>query len=333
MPPKSSSDNLDYKKKIKLELDKLKNGDIQKVKVDLHKFHVKQIAKRIGAIRESVKMYMFLPTAKRFYALNDRTINLLMKGKLDMSVGTVDGGGRTSDTGDSFSDEEAWTAVIQEQEVELFVVDKNRTRAGGSFFPYLNKTIFDLSKYGMFKTVDKNNYKHNCLYLALKAGGITDDKLQELILTMRNRHIHKCDLENVCNALEIHIELISLRIDGKCNVEHYGKDFDEKYNVGLVKGHYFINDYTEVTAYSLENYDEIKDIKDCNKIYRKINDKYKRGSDKVIKAFQMFKIMMENVDKLITEMQLTDEVLDTQFYDKIDAYNTLEYNKKNCRLE
>ena len=29
MPPKSSSDNLSYKNKIRLELDKLKNGDIQ----------------------------------------------------------------------------------------------------------------------------------------------------------------------------------------------------------------------------------------------------------------------------------------------------------------
>ena len=28
------------------------------------------------------------------------------------------------------------------------MVDKNKTRAGGSFFPYLNITIFDLSKYG-----------------------------------------------------------------------------------------------------------------------------------------------------------------------------------------
>ena len=39
MPPKSSSDNLAYKQKIKLDLDKLKHGDIQKVKVDLNKFN------------------------------------------------------------------------------------------------------------------------------------------------------------------------------------------------------------------------------------------------------------------------------------------------------
>ena len=41
------------------------------------------------------------------------------------------------------------------------------------------------------------------------------------------------------------------------------KKIDEKYNLGLVKGHYFINDYTELTSYCLDNYEELKDIKDC----------------------------------------------------------------------
>ena len=55
MPPKSSSDNLSYKKKIKLDLDKLKNGDIQKVKVDLSKFNVKKLAKRVGVLNEAMQ--------------------------------------------------------------------------------------------------------------------------------------------------------------------------------------------------------------------------------------------------------------------------------------
>ena len=45
----------------------------------------------------------------------------------------------------------------------------------------------------------------------LKAGGLSDIKLQELILTLRNRHIHKRDSSNLCNTLETHIELISLK--------------------------------------------------------------------------------------------------------------------------
>ena len=42
---------------------------------------------------------------------------------------------------------------------------------------------------------------------------------------------------------------------------------------------------------------------------------------------------MDNTDSLIIPMELTDDTMSTQFYDKVDDYKTLEYNKKNCRLE
>ena len=74
----------------------------------------------------------------------------------------------------------------------------------------------------MFKSVDRSNYNHNCVYLALQAGGLSDINLQELILTSRNRTIHTCDLSNVCDTLEIRVELISLRSDGLSRIEHYG---------------------------------------------------------------------------------------------------------------
>ena len=77
-------------------------------------------------------------------------------------------------------------------------------------------------------------------------------------------------MENVCNTLETHVELISLKPDGLSKIEHYGKDVDEKCNLGLAKGHYFINDYTELISYCLDNYEEIKDIKDCKKHLRNL---------------------------------------------------------------
>ena len=101
----------------------------------------------------------------------------------------------------------------------------------------------------------------------------------------------------------------------------------------MVKGHYFINDYTELTSYSLDNYEEIKDIKDCNKTFKKYNDKYKKCNDIFIKSLQLHKMLMGNVGKLITPMELTDEVLNTQLYDTVNDCRTLEYNLKNCRLE
>ena len=58
-----------------------------------------------------------------------------------------------------------------------------------------------------------------------------------------------------------------------------------------------------------------------------------RCSDKFIKEFQIFKVLIGNVDKPITPMEMTDEVSNTQFYETVDDYKTLEHNTKNCRLE
>ena len=42
---------------------------------------------------------------------------------------------------------------------------------------------------------------------------------------------------------------------------------------------------------------------------------------------------MDNVGSLITPMEMTYDIMNTQFYDKVDDYKTLEYNKTNCVLE
>ena len=156
---------------------------------------MKTLATEIGILSEDVKLYMILPSSSRYYALNDRTINLLMKGKIDTNAAM---GGKDEP---KFSDAEISELIEQEQEVLIAVVDKNKTRSGGAFFNCLNNTLFDFDKYGIFKTIDRLNYKHNCLYLALEAGGLSDIKLQQLNLTLRNRTVHKCDLSNVCDAL------------------------------------------------------------------------------------------------------------------------------------
>ena len=227
MPPKSSSDKSSYKK-TKLELEKL--SDIQGTKVDVTKIKINTLAKNIGLLSGDVKMYMYLLNPKRYYALNGRTTNLLMKGDIDMNA-------TTSETAEVItgSDKEVVDLINVEQEVGLFTVEKNKTISGGSFFPYLNIIIFDLSKYGIFNSVDRNDYKHNCLYLALQAGGLSDIKLQELILTLRDRHIHKCDLFNLSNALETNIELISSRNDGKkSDVDHYPQSPHIEYDENTV---------------------------------------------------------------------------------------------------
>ena len=182
----------------------------------------------IGIVSEDVKLYMELLTANRYAALNDRTITMLSQGGVDMSATSSEFGAVPASK--TVGDAEVEKLLDIETEVEIFVVDKKKTRQGVAFFKYLNLTNVELEKHGLFKSIARNSYKHNCLYPALKAGGLSYIILQHLILTLRNRTIHTCGLTNVCNVLEINIELASLKdAEVKSRTEHYpaGIDFQE----------------------------------------------------------------------------------------------------------
>ena len=69
-------------------------------------------------VSEDVKLYMKLLSSKRYYALNDRTINLLLKGEIDMSTT------HTHAEKVSHSDAEIVTLLYEETEVEVFRVEK-----------------------------------------------------------------------------------------------------------------------------------------------------------------------------------------------------------------
>ena len=91
-----------------------------------------------------------------------------MKGGIGMSATTSE-----KAEGVKESESEVIGLLGLEQEIEFVTTGKNKARAGGAFFPCLYKAIFDLYKYGVFKSVDRNNYTHNCLCLALKSRGVT----------------------------------------------------------------------------------------------------------------------------------------------------------------
>ena len=68
-----------------------------------------------------------------------------MKGNIDMSATTSEWAEVIPN-----SDKEVVGLIANEKEAELFIAYKNKTRAGGSFFPYINIITFDLYKYGIF---------------------------------------------------------------------------------------------------------------------------------------------------------------------------------------
>ena len=81
---------------------------------------------QIGVLSEDVKLYVKLVAPKRHYALNDRTINLLKKGDVDMSATTSETGeGEPIGEGEpGFSDAELSKNIHQETQAEAFIVEK-----------------------------------------------------------------------------------------------------------------------------------------------------------------------------------------------------------------
>ena len=71
---------------------------------------------------EDVKLYMKLLSSKRYYALNDRTINLLLKGEIDMSATHSEEEQRKP----TASDEEIIDILDKETDVEVFRIKREQ---------------------------------------------------------------------------------------------------------------------------------------------------------------------------------------------------------------
>ena len=124
------------------------------------------------------------------------------------------------------------------------------------------------------------------------------------------------------------IKLTSINKDLTSRTEKYGDTIysEDLYNIGLVDEHYFIIDKTEVTTYCIEHYNEVKDIPNCNKIVSKNKDgSYHKKNTEFIHSYKLIKLLLANKDTLLKPICYDDNIMNTQFYDKVTEYKTLEY--------
>ena len=143
----------------------------------------------------------------KYYALTEYTMDKLSKGLVDQN--RVAGDHRGSDaelqsitTYSNMVTLQTLEEKVKAQEMGLLQNPESvhptgnkrlnkKTKPQGSFFKYYNKTLFDLTKYGICKATDKADYDNNCFYNALKAGGVDDFKLQLLKHYILNRSTPK----------------------------------------------------------------------------------------------------------------------------------------------
>ena len=201
---------------------------------------------------------------------------------------------------------------------------------GGAFFKYTHNTDLDLTRYGIFKTGEKQNHDDTCLIVALEAGGLEDAKLEKLKHVVKNRIIPLVKLKEICEIAKIQIVL--QRNDSHHTKTIYGKEYgtDEEniFTIGYIDEHYFLVEPVQITSYALKHYHELKHLPNFHCIY---NDKNHRKSDRFINSFQLITILLES-PHLIKEMSIEERVIaSTQFYDNVNQeIKSLEYNVEEC---
>jgi hypothetical protein len=210
-----------------------------------------------------------------------------------------------------------------------------KTTASGAFFPYLlveNEAFKPLERYGLYQVVSAKNYKDNCLIKALEHSGADEKVLTSIRCACRNRSIPARCLRNLCesNGIQIHIKKrTGSAKDGK--MLKYGT-FGPIYNIALVAGHYFINEPTGFTAYSIKNYHKLHDVPNFQTIYKMRSDgRCRRDEKRCISSFKLVSLLVDNKQHCLKTIPFTQEIYKSQFYDKATEMTDLYYTDEQLK--
>ena len=203
---------------------------------------------------------------------------------------------------------------------------------GGSFFRYTHKLIdpethkyINLDKYGVFSEVNAENYEINCLCASFQAAGLDITHIKHLV---RNQEIPMRLLGEVANKLDVYITV--RKLEDKSNLKHYGDKTKTRIELGLIDKHYFLIEKIPYTSYCIKNYHKIKDIEKFNTIYTysEKEGRYKKKKGKEITSYQAIKLLLENKDTHLKEIEHSGELYKTNYHTTIDnVFKDLSYNE------
>lgn len=318
-----------YLNTLNNKITNISNGKITEFNVDITKKRVGNIFDFTNKLIELIKKrhinkQLVINVGNLYYTLNENTINTLSNTITGYIVGEYVANEANSDAEfvqylvDGISN-----FKIISPDTSLF--KPKYAKKQGAFFKYHHNTKYDLTRYQIFNTDNEEvDYSDACLIYALSVGGLSVEKLEQAKYFVKNRNIATCDINTLCEKLNIKINISSF-VNNTRKMSYFGVKNSEEYNVCLLDGHYFIDEKTNITMFSLVNYEKVCNIKNFN--YLRSFDRI--GKDKVISSFNVINYMNQNKERFLKEITIESvERGSTQFYDKIvSESNVLEYDK------
>jgi len=274
------------------------------------------------------KLFLELPGEGKGYTFSDDNVErlkeLVYRGKRIPYIPANQGPRRSDEdlVEDLFVDLNELTIRTYIPEVR---VNENK---GGRFFKYFlnNASLVEFinsEQYGIYNSLDKKSLAEVCFIKALEEHNILSiEEIQSIKHLVKNRRVPKKDFKTICKKLNIQINIRTLDKNNNIHSEKIGKS-EIVFNIGLIDEHYFILKETNITAYALINFETIdKNKKDWNLIKGKC-----RHRTKPMDSFNLVRTLLENKDKMLTEIKNTNDIYSTQYHDLIDKIENLEYNE------
>jgi hypothetical protein len=174
---------------------------------------------------------------------------------------------------------------IQDIKINKLKKPKRLLQKDGRFFPYINISELDLSRYQIYNQEQayENKNKEHCLIHSLRLAGIDEYYLSQIMLSyISGVNIRKKDLKSIVNVIKTNIHLYIIDNNEKVQIEKIRFTGAEPcIKLCLYEGHYFIYEDTIYSKFFISNYDKLINVDNpymINKIiYNKDKEYYTRG--------------------------------------------------------
>ena len=233
---------------------------------------------------------------------------------------------------------------VDGQDIVLESLDDFRDAPDGAFFAYINLLdSLDLTRYQIYNSIDKNNYRDNCfVYACIQSGVFNDEEIHKLRTMMLTRSIPNKKILEI--AIEMKCHFVIYKIDETRDIKHQKhSSIDTRKNSKVIadrvirlllyKDHYMIdhNEKLPITKYYIEHKAKLDKKYSDVPIAERMLIKNNRGDKSEGTGFMIImRAMFEN--NYFREInQCEQEILGTcEFDNHLNDYTDLSYDPNLC---
>lgn len=160
---------------------------------------------------------------------------------------------------------------IKDLKISKMKKPKKILQKDGAYFPYINTSPIDLSRFQIYTQTQADNIKNfeNCLINCFILAGVNNAIINQIKLSyIKGAYIRKKEIPEMSKIIGRDIHIYTIDNTDKVRIQKITNKFKDVLKICLYENHYFLLEDTIYTKFFITNYDELKDEKDPFNISR-----------------------------------------------------------------